>query len=157
MAEVLIIGYGNPLRGDDGAGWQAAGILKERIRDERVQVVRSHQLMPEMAEAISRARKVIFIDADCDNRGGEIVFKRVVPEHRSEVCSHRLTPGVLLGAAGRLYGGCAEGMLVTMGAGSFEYGSELSEAVRTALPSLVERVQEMCGEWLSAAGNSYHL
>jgi len=68
MAEVLIIGYGNPLRGDDGAGWQAAGILKERIRDERVQVVRSHQLMPEMAEAISRARKVIFIDADCDNR-----------------------------------------------------------------------------------------
>ncbi|HOK44744.1 MAG TPA: hydrogenase maturation protease [Bryobacteraceae bacterium] len=157
MAEVLIIGYGNPLRGDDGAGWQAAEMLKDRIRDERVEIVRSHQLTPEMAEAISRARKVIFIDADCDNREGQIAIRNVVPEHGSEVCTHQLTPGVLLGAARKLYGGSAEGMLVTMGAGSFEYGSELSEAVRTALPLLVERVREMCGEWLSAAGNSYHL
>ncbi len=157
MAEVLIIGYGNPLRGDDAVGWQAAERLRERIRDGKVQIVTSHQLTPEMADPISRAHRVIFIDADCDNKEGEIAFRRVEPDRSaSELFSHQLTPEVLLGVASRLYGGCADGVLISMGAGSFEYGAELSEAVRTALPELLERVQKVCGEWLSAAGNSYH-
>jgi hydrogenase maturation protease len=157
MAEVLIIGYGNPLRGDDAVGWQAAERLRESIRDEQVEIVTSHQLTPEMADTISRARIVIFIDADCDNREGEIVFRRVEPDPSApELFSHQLTPEVLLGVASRLYGGSATGVLISMGVRSFEYGAELSEAVRTALPALLERVQKLCGEWLSAEGNSYH-
>jgi hydrogenase maturation protease len=157
MAEVLIIGYGNPLRGDDGVGWQAAEHLRERIRDGKVEIVTSHQLTPEMAEPASRARVVIFIDADCDNREGEIALRRVEPDRSaSELFSHQLKPEDLLGVANRLYGGRPGGVLVTVGAGTFEYGAELSEAVRTALPALVEQVQKICGEWLSAAGNSYN-
>jgi hydrogenase maturation protease len=157
MPEILIIGYGNPLRGDDGIGWEAAERLRERIRDERVEIVTSHQLMPEMADPVSRARRVIFIDADCDNKEGEIVLRSVEPDRStSELFSHELTPEVLLGVAGRLYGGCAEGVLISVGAGRFECGAEFSEAVRTALPALLEQVQNVCGEWLSATGNSYH-
>ena len=33
MPDTLIIGYGNPLRGDDGAGYIAAELLRERIHD----------------------------------------------------------------------------------------------------------------------------
>jgi hydrogenase maturation protease len=153
MAEVLIIGYGNPLRGDDAVGWQAAERLRECLPDERIEIVTSHQLTPEMADPISRAHMVIFIDADCDNREGEIAFRTVEADRSaSELFSHQLTPEVLLGVACRLYGGSAKGVLISMGVGSFEYGAELSEAVRTALPALLERVQKVCGEWLNAAG-----
>ncbi len=157
MAEVLIIGYGNPLRGDDALGWLAAEQLRTTIRDERVEILTGHQLTPEMADPVSRARIVIFIDADCDNREGEIAFRRVEADRSApELFSHQLTPEVLLGVATRLYGGSANGVLISVGAGTFEYGAELSEVVRTALPAVLERVQKVCGEWLSAAGNSYH-
>jgi hydrogenase maturation protease len=157
MAEVLIIGYGNPVRGDDAVGWEAAERLRGLARDQRIEILTAHQLTPEMAEPASRARVVIFVDADCDNREGEVSFREVEADRSaSGLFSHQLTPEVLLGAASRLYGGCARGVLASMGPESFEYGAELSEPVRTALPALLDRVQKVCGEWLSAAGNSYH-
>src|SRR5690242_12833541 len=71
MARVLVIGYGNPLRGDDGVGWHAAEALakslqdEERVPAERVMVLACHQLTLELAEPLSRVERVIFIDA-CD-------------------------------------------------------------------------------------------
>ena len=62
MARALIIGYGNPLRGDDGLGWRAAEQLAEIIPQSEAEVIACHQLTPELAEPISRARLVIFID-----------------------------------------------------------------------------------------------
>jgi len=34
MPHTLIIGYGNPLRGDDGFGWHAALRLREIVHDD---------------------------------------------------------------------------------------------------------------------------
>ena len=36
MGRVLIIGYGNPLRGDDGFGWHAAERLRETAPGSRM-------------------------------------------------------------------------------------------------------------------------
>lgn len=64
MAEAcsdLVIGIGNPLRGDDGVGWwlaRRAETLKLTPRVLRVQ-----QLTPELAEELAGARRVLFIDA----------------------------------------------------------------------------------------------
>jgi hydrogenase maturation protease len=63
MRPLLIIGYGNPLRGDDGLGVEVACCLKEIIRDESVEVLSQHQLMPELADPVSRASLVVFVDA----------------------------------------------------------------------------------------------
>ena len=49
MRRVLIIGYGNPLRADDGVGWQAARRLAELRQDEFVETLALHQLTPELA------------------------------------------------------------------------------------------------------------
>lgn len=146
MAQVLIVGYGNPLRGDDGIGWHAAEAVARRVQDGNVEVLASHQLTPEMACSISRATLVIFIDAACDNKEGEVAFRRVEPDSSpSELFTHQLTPEVLLGLAQRLYGSCAEAMLLSVGAGSFEYGETLSPAVEAALPALLEQVQTASG------------
>lgn len=60
MNRVLVIGYGNTLRGDDGAGVRAA---ERAAHLEGVDVATAHELLPEMAEAIARYEAVVFIDA----------------------------------------------------------------------------------------------
>lgn len=64
MAHTLIIGYGNPLRGDDGLGWHVAQRLAAVLPQHRARIEVCHQLTPELAEPISRADLVIFIDAE---------------------------------------------------------------------------------------------
>ena len=59
----LIIGYGNPLRGDDGVGWEVASRLAVIIPSEAAHILTVHQLTPELAESVSEADLVIFIDA----------------------------------------------------------------------------------------------
>src|SRR5690349_6241379 len=63
MARVLIVGYGNPLRGDDAFGFLAAEKLRSEIVSADVEVLALHQLVPELMEPVSRAELAIFIDA----------------------------------------------------------------------------------------------
>jgi Ni,Fe-hydrogenase maturation factor len=52
---VLVIGYGNPLRGDDRVGW----VVAERLREVAgVTAVTTHQLLPEHADLIQQAAHV---------------------------------------------------------------------------------------------------
>src|SRR5689334_19250278 len=61
--QALVIGYGNPLRGDDGVGWVAAQRLAHRVDQEHVATMAVHSLTPELAAALRHAELVIFIDA----------------------------------------------------------------------------------------------
>ncbi len=146
MSRILIIGWGNPLRGDDGVGWRAAERLAETLKAHDVTVRVSHQLMPEFAEDVSRAEFVVFIDASCDNSPGEVRFERVEPDQApSAAFSHQLSPPGLLGMAARLYGSCPEACFFSVGARSFEYGEKLSPEVESALPALLIEVEKVCG------------
>ena len=59
----LVIGYGNRLRGDDGVGWEVASRLAAAVPSEAAHILTVHQLTPELAEPVSEADLVIFIDA----------------------------------------------------------------------------------------------
>lgn len=158
MKQVLVVGYGNPLRGDDGLGIAAVEMLieraeaaestRQRASAEPTVAIRFkalHQLTPELASDLAEVDFAVFIDAACDNVQGEIVHRRVLPSHSApDAFSHQLTPEVLLAMAERLYGRSPEAHLYSIGAASFEYGEALSEAVRAALPALVDRVQAAC-------------
>ena len=69
MPHTLIIGYGNPLRGDDGVGPRAAELLVEEdgvtspLLPDGVQVLVCHQLTIELAPQIAEADRLILIDA----------------------------------------------------------------------------------------------
>jgi len=141
MPHTLIIGYGNELRGDDGAGIVAAELLMERIHDPEIEIVGQHQLTPELMEPISRAAHVIFIDAAVSGRAGK--FQRV-PLHPAPACSrftHHATPESLLAGAQALYGHTPEATLYTIPGRSFETGRELSPSVRRAVSELVAALE----------------
>jgi hydrogenase maturation protease len=85
MSKILVVGYGNPLRADDGLGCHVARELAHRLgNDKRVEVVPCHQLAPEIAQQIAATEFVIFIDACTEGEPGTITERTVLPEtHRS--------------------------------------------------------------------------
>lgn len=138
MPETLIIGYGNPLRGDDGAGCHAAHELKRIFHDDPdVEVIAAQQLTPEMAEDVARSKFILFIDAALGDRPGAIRQMRVAPEPGPAGFTHHLTPSSLLSAAEQLYGDAPMAMVVTLAGWSFELGDKLSAGVARRLPELV--------------------
>ena len=145
MPDTLIIGYGNPLRGDDGFGWHAALRLRDLIHDAGIEILAVHQLTPELMEPVSRARRVIFIDAAVGEEPGKMTVTTLeTTGGAAPAFTHFATPAALLVGARSLYGAKPEGLLITVVGLDFELGEELSEPVRRALESLVgRRIREL--------------
>ena len=150
MGKVLIIGYGNPLRSDDGFGWHASRMIAQQLTGRDVRVITCHQLTPELAEPLSQSSHAVFIDADARGEPGEIHWREVhpgVPD--SSAFTHACSPTGLLASAARLYGRVPRAVAVTVSAQSFAFGESLSPVVSAALPKVIERVlQVVCPEGL---------
>ena len=65
MTDLLVIGYGNDLRSDDGAGRAVAEMVSD-LDLPGVEVRTMSQLTPELSLAITGRAKVVFVDADVD-------------------------------------------------------------------------------------------
>ena len=131
MSRVLIIGYGNPLRGDDGFGWRAAERLRSAIDDPQVEVRALHQLTPELMEPLSRVDRAIFIDA---------AWPAPAACRTGSVFTHHLTPAALIAGSRTLYGHAAEATLLTTPGENFDFGESLSPGVERALDETIARV-----------------
>jgi hydrogenase maturation protease len=155
----LLIGIGNPLRGDDGV----AALLLEELAEEwpakrlavaELQVV--HQLTPELAAVVAGARRVLFVDACVAPQTVEPWIERLDPleaQPASEggagrgsgsLGSHQLAPATLLALANLLFGWRGEGALLRVPAFAFPHGPRLSPPLERALP----RARHLLRQWL---------
>ena len=145
MPHTLILGYGNTLRGDDGAGYIAAERLQAAIRDPGIEVLALHQLTPELALNLSKAGEAIFIDASATGRPGRYMR---VPLHPAPACAqftHHATPEALLANARSLYGECPHATLYLVPGLEFEAPDTLSKPVQLAVDQLVSHLLEKVG------------
>jgi hydrogenase maturation protease len=141
---LLVIGYGNPLRSDDGVGQQVASAFAAQIgQREDVEVLALHQLTPELVEPISRAHRVVFVDASAETAPGAVTYRAVTPTQDGGAFTHTTSPAGLLAGARDLYGNCPEGLLITIGGASFILGETLSEPVQKALPEVLKALLAM--------------
>lgn len=143
-ARPLVVGYGNPLRGDDALGWRAALAIANDSRFVGVDVLARHQLTPELAVDIAAASRVVFIDA-CDARASsgppEIVrVLMIAAESATPAWTHHLDAASLLGWAEALYGAAPPAVLVTAPAASLEMSEQLSADGERVLVALVRAV-----------------
>src|SRR5512136_592894 len=136
MPHTLIIGYGNPLRGDDGIGPRTAELLAERdgttppLSPDGVQVLVCHQLTIELAPQIAEADLLILIDATATGEPGAVQQRALTPAiPQSASLTHHVDAQGLLAAAQMLYGHAPEAVLFTVSGGSFDHGEALSPAV----------------------------
>lgn len=149
MARILILGYGNALRSDDGLGWQVAVQLFRANRSPDVEVLPCHQLTPELADPISKAGAVLFIDCTKEGVPGEFRSEELHWQKGSVAFTHDLSPGALLELASQLYGCCPRAFLLTICGQCFGTGETLSTIVTEQLPHLKERVRELIAECLA--------
>jgi hydrogenase maturation protease len=120
----LIVGYGNLLRGDDAAGLIAAGFLSVRSHP-RLRVLQCQQLNPELAEALARVRRAVFLDADPDLSVCRIEPLSPAPGRAG---FHQSDPAGLLHMSRALYGHAPRAWLIHIPAHSFELGAVPSAA-----------------------------
>jgi hydrogenase maturation protease len=160
VRRVLIIGYGNTLRRDDGAGAVAARLLAAdpRLAADDVEVQERYQLLPEMALDIVACTLVIFVDADVRGLPGSIEILRLEPDApRSDAdaraqpgaSSHHVGGGELVALAAELTGHRPEAVHVGIGIADTELGEGLSPAVEGSLPRLVEVVADLVATHLA--------
>ncbi len=158
---VLIIGYGNTLRRDDGVGVRAAELLASDARlaiDRdlgRIRVLTAYQLTPELALDIGSAAVVIFIDADLHALPGSVSIRRIDPEGpRSDAgaraepgaSSHHVGGGELVALAAELGGHRPEAIAIGIGVEDLELGEGLTPIVEAALPAAVDAVLHAVAE-----------
>jgi hydrogenase maturation protease len=136
-----IIGFGNSQRRDDGIGLWVIDNLKRRMEDiEWIKLVALHQLGPELAEDISVANGVIFVDAAIAPQPGGYSCVALAPVAQAHLFAHGLTPASLLGLAQLLYDRSPPAWMVSVEGSDFDFGEGLSAA---ALDHAARATQEV--------------
>ncbi|MCE0499010.1 MAG: hydrogenase maturation protease [Methylacidiphilales bacterium] len=139
---VLIIGYGNPLRGDDGLGWEVAGRLAACITDPSVAIMAVQQLTPELSEPIHAVDLVIFVDASNEGEPGTWKYERVMPASaHAPSLGHHFDISGLLAYTGALFPSCPGALVVSVAAESFACHENLSHKVEAVLPAVVGHIR----------------
>ena len=148
MAKKLVLACGNTLRGDDGVGWAIAERLEGDSSLDDVEVVVAHQLTPEMAEPISLAETVVFVDCSAVAPAGEVsVFPVAAASKDNASLTHNVDPANLLALSREIFASAPHrAFAVTVGGKSFELKEELSEAVRLAIPEAVLEIKRLLNE-----------
>ena len=142
-ADFLVIGYGNTLRSDDGVGAKVAAAVAE-LALPGVTVLVRHQLTPELAETISEARAVIFVDAAAD-ASTEVQVRRLEPAGGAQLMAHAADPRTLLALAKQLFGRCPPAWWLTIPVENLEFGEELSPLARRGFETALEKIRALAG------------
>jgi hydrogenase maturation protease len=109
---ILLIGYGNPSRGDDGLG----PALAEKIDAQRspgVTVEIDYQLSVEHAALVAEHDVVVFADAAADAEA-PFYFRRVPAVAGEAGLSHGMTPAQVMFLARSCFGSTSDGYLLGM-------------------------------------------
>jgi hydrogenase maturation protease len=144
----LVIGYGNTLRSDDGAGPFVARALEARV-PAGTRVLEAHQLTPEMAIAISGAARVVFVDAvevargSAPHESAPRVTRLEAEPGADPLNPHASDPGSLLWLAQTLFGGAPEAWLVAIPGAEFGFGETLSPGAARASAEAIIQVEAL--------------
>jgi len=122
---VLLIGYGNPGRLDDGLGPALAAAVREMAL-ERVTVESSYQLAVEHAEQAAHYDVVVFADAAV--KGAEpFCWEPLTPTMDAAFSTHSVAPATVLGLAQHLFQATTEGYILGIRGYTFDdFGEHLS-------------------------------
>jgi hydrogenase maturation protease len=141
MNKVLVIGYGNTLRGDDAAGVRAVELIAKRHPE--VVCVCLHQLMPELAEQIAEYDIVFFLDAEVDitKPNVRLLTPGIDADQR---CTHFITPESILSLSKQLFQHVPlKAYIIGIPASQFDFSESLSERTATAVEECATLIEQM--------------
>jgi hydrogenase maturation protease len=137
--EIVIVGFGSSLRGDDAAGPEAA----RRLAARGFHAIAVHQLTPELAEPLAAAREAWFLDADVRVAPGEVAIAPI-DESVAGPLEHHATPASLLRLSREAFGAVPKAWLAGMGGANFDLSDRLSPAAEAAIETVIRRIVRSC-------------
>ena len=141
-AGLLVIGYGNELRGDDAVGPRVA-IEVAGWKREGLRTMACHQLTPELADPIAAAGRVIFVDATVASVG-EVSMCEIGPASPSPaIMTHVVDPQTLLRLAKQVFGRCPQAWWLTVPVENLDFGEKLSPLAQRGLQQALEKIRAL--------------
>ncbi len=146
MKKLLIVGYGNPDRGDDGVAWH---ILKELLKEHNPDLDAEEllsgditsldgnadtwfnlQLLPEISELLSNYEKAVFLDAHTAEIEADVNLEIIKPVYLNSPFTHHVTPSTCLSLAESISGYAPESWLLSIRGYEFQFKRELTTRTR---------------------------
>jgi hydrogenase maturation protease len=141
MPTLLVIGYGNTLRRDDGVGPRVAETIQALGLPE-VEAMACPLLTPELADPVARARAVVFVDAAVDSPR-QVRMRALEPADSSRILAHAADPRTVLALARDVFGHAPRAWWLTIPIEDMGIGEELSELARRGSEIAVREILEL--------------
>jgi hydrogenase maturation protease len=153
LKQLLLIGYGNPDREDDGVAWHILRALAIKLgldapqsyedefrESELIDFAFYLQLTPEMAEDISTYQYVCFVDAHTGSIPEPVRLMHVESEFQRSPFTHHLTPQSLLSMCETIYRKKPDAALLSVLGHRFLFSRELSRETAKLVPQAVQLI-----------------
>ncbi len=141
---VLILGLGNPIRGDDGVGNRAALILKEELKDIPVDVEETNATGFNLLEILSGYDMAILIDGvEMGGKPGEIY--EIKPEEKGFFYLHLVHIGDVIKMGREMGLKMPEVKIIGVEIKEKGFSEKLSPEVEASVPKVVEIVKKKLG------------
>ena len=153
MQKTLILGFGNPDRGDDGVAWyilsKIANHFNKSLSEEQIECCMvelndaihlwfNMQLIPEISEQLANYQHAIFVDAHTVDVKEDISAIDLKPEFQNSPFTHHLTPSSCLSLTQSIFGKYPEAKLISVKGYSFEFNNQLSQKTCALADQVVE-------------------
>lgn len=139
---MLLIGYGNLGRGDDGLGPAFTDRI-ERLNLPHLEIDTDYQLTVDHALAIAGADRVVFADALMGNSQA-FTFEKIEAGENADLTSHSLSPASVLSLAATLFGKRPEAYVLGISGHAF---GEVREGLSPAASGNLDLAEAFFIDW----------
>jgi len=155
-ARILVYGYGNPGRQDDGLGIEMVKMVDDWIRRHELNCMTSennYQLNVEDAETISKMEYVVFVDATKEDVH-EYKFEKVDPSDKKvEFTMHAVSPAYVLNLSKELFGKMPETYILGIKGYEWDFKEGLSDNAKLNLEQAYQFLTRKLANWSDIRDN----
>lgn len=150
MKKILIYGYGNPGRQDDGIGARFTELCEEWINSNNIQDITvdcNYQLNVEDAALIADYDTVIFVDASVVEDVEQYRLEPIKPDNaRIEFSMHAVSVGYVADLCNKIYGKSPRSYVLHIRAYEFDFKEELTTGAETNMMAAFEFLKDFMKE-----------
>lgn len=149
MKTVLLIGYGNPGRQDDGLGPAVAAYF-EKVKIPGLSVDSDYQLTVEDAYDVSQHDLVIFVDASVDSKE-PFDFYLLDPKEQLSFSSHSVSAECVLSLSVTAFQKAVPGYMLAIRGYSFDHFTlEMTDPAKANFEKAISFIEEFIRRYISS-------
>ncbi len=140
--DLYIVGFGNPLRRDDGIGSYIVRQLKSALKSyDKIGFLTVRHPEPSIVDELHGADQILFVDATFKGLTNGWQLNRIRPElEMLPYTTHHFTPMAILGIIEMLYGKSPPTWMLTVEGCDFGYGRRLTSTAKKRARSAISAI-----------------